>query len=115
MTPAMSRHRHPCTYILASGFRGTLYVGVTSDLTARIWQHREAVTRGFTHRYAVKRLVHFDLFDRMDAAIAREKQIKNWRRQWKINLIEASNPGWRDLACELGFAPLAPRRAGDGS
>ncbi len=82
----------PCIYIMASGVRGTQYTGVTSDLPARLWQHREGTTGGFTSQYAVHRLVHFEVFGAMDAAITREKQIKNWRRQWKINLIEDANP-----------------------
>lgn len=111
----MSRNFQPCAYILASTYRGTLYTGVTSDLAARLWQHRSGATDGFTSEHAVYRLVHFEFFDTMDAAISREKQIKNWRRQWKVNLIEQSNPQWRDLASDLGFEPLPPRRAGDGS
>ncbi|MGB3470448.1 MAG: GIY-YIG nuclease family protein [Erythrobacter sp.] len=111
----MKRDIHPGTYILASGYRGTLYTGVTSNLIARLWQHRTGATAGFTSQHAVHRLVHFEIFDTMEAAITREKQIKNWRRQWKINLVEAANPRWRDLACDLGFAPLLPSCAGDGS
>ncbi|MEL7446174.1 MAG: GIY-YIG nuclease family protein, partial [Pseudomonadota bacterium] len=105
----------PCTYTLASGYRGALYTGVTSDLPARLWQHREGTIGGFTSEYAVRRLVHFEVFETMESAIAREKQIKNWRRQWKINFIEEANPRWRDLACDLGFEPLPPRRTEDGS
>ncbi|MEO1731254.1 MAG: GIY-YIG nuclease family protein [Pseudomonadota bacterium] len=105
----------PCTYIMASGYRETRYTGVTSDLMTRIAQHRAGTTKGFTSRYAVNLLVHFEVFDTMEAAITREKQIKAWRRQWKINLIEDSNPRWRDLACELGFEPRVARGAGDGS
>ena len=111
----MKRDREPCVYILASGYRGTLYVGVTSDLIARVWQHREGTTGGFTSGHAVHRFVHCEACDTMPQAIAREKQIKNWRRQWKINLIEAGNPRWRDLACDFGFAPLPMRRTGDES
>ncbi len=97
--------RHPTVYILASGFRGTLYIGVTSDLPRRIWEHRNAIRSGFPSRYAVYRLVHLEHFGDMDAAIAREKQLKNWHRGWKINLIEADNPHWTDLAVSLGFEP----------
>ncbi len=101
--------RDPFIYILASGFRGTLYIGVTSDLMGRIGQHRSAITGGFTKRYAVHRLVHFEPFADMDSAIAREKQLKRWHRQWKINLIEEKNPRWDDLAVGLGFEPLKQR------
>ncbi len=77
----MKRDFQPCVYILASGYRGTLYTGVTSDLPARVWQHRDGTTGGFTSKNTVHRLVHFEVFDAMDGAITREKQIKNWRRQ----------------------------------
>ncbi len=96
--------RQPCTYILASQKLGTLYIGVTSDLAARIWQHRSGAAPGFTTRYRVYRLVHVEFFDDMPTAIAREKQLKRWHRPWKINLIEANNPGWDDLAATWGIA-----------
>ena len=89
----MKRDIQPCTYIMASGHRETLYTGVTSDLLARIAQNRNGTFRGFTRRYGVTRLAYFEIHDTMGAAIAREKQIKAWRRQWKINLIEDGNPG----------------------
>ena len=111
----MNRNREPFVYILASGYRGTLYTGATSDLPKRIWQHRNGETKGFTSEHAVFRLVHHEAFATMNEAIAREKQIKNWRRQWKINLIEETNPNWRDLASDFGFAPLPSRSTGDGS
>ena len=101
--------RDPFVYILASGFRGTLYIGVTSDLMGRLWKHRNAETPGFTTKYSVYRLVHFEAFADMETAIAREKQLKRWHRQWKINLIEQGNPQWDDLAVGLGFEPLPPR------
>ena len=82
---------------------------------ARLWQHRNGTTPGFTSRYKVYRLVHFEVFGDMERAIAREKQLKNWRRQWKINLINAENPEWRDLAVGLGLQPLAPRVGRHGS
>jgi len=97
-------------YILASGRHGTLYIGVTSDLPGRLHQHREGLIKGFTSRYGVTRLVHFEQFDDMANAIAREKQLKKWNRDWKLNLIEGSNPGWVDLAEGLGFVPTAPKR-----
>ena len=98
--------KQPCVYILASAHYGTLYIGVTSDLIARLWQHRSGEVEGFTSRYRVYRLVRFEQFETMADAIAREKQLKRWRRQWKINLIEADNPGWVDLAPGLGLPPL---------
>jgi putative endonuclease len=113
--PPVPIERNPCVYILASGHYGTLYIGVTSNLMQRLYQHREGVTGGFAARYKVHRLVHFEMFGDMERAIAREKQLKNWRRDWKINLINGANPGWHDLAVGLGFEPLAPRKAKDGS
>jgi putative endonuclease len=86
--------RQPCVYILASGKHGTLYIGVTSDLMARLYQHREGLIEGFTSRYGVYRLVWFDMADTMEAAITREKQLKKWNRDWKLRLIEDSNPQW---------------------
>jgi putative endonuclease len=91
---------------LARRERGTLYIGVTSDLLARIYQHRTDQKQGFTSKYSVHRLVRFELFADMPAAIAREKQLKRWHRQWKINLIESENPDWYDLAIGLGLPPL---------
>ncbi len=102
----MPIERNPCVYILASQPRGTLYIGVTSKLEGRLWQHREGALPGFTKQHEVKRLVWFEMHGEMISAIAREKQIKNWHRQWKINLIEASNPHWADLAIGLGFPSL---------
>ena len=91
----------PCVYILASKKNGTLYVGVTSDLIKRIWEHREHLVTGFTDRYRVTQLVYYELTDSMYSAISREKKLKKWRRQWKINLIENQNPEWRDLWDEI--------------
>ena len=104
----MRQERNPCVYILASGHYGTLYIGVTSDLMVRLWQHRTGALKGFTSEHSVKRLVWFEMHGDMLTAIAREKQLKNWRRQWKINLIEAENPHWVDLAVELGLPALRP-------
>ena len=84
-------------YLLASKKGGVLYVGVTSQLLTRIWQHRNDIIIGFTSRYHVHRLVYVEAFASADDAIAREKQLKRWRRAWKITLIEADNPEWRDL------------------
>jgi putative endonuclease len=91
------RDRHPCVYILASGLRGTLYVGVTSDLNQRVWQHKNDLAEGFTRQYRVHALVWYELHADMHAAIAREKAIKAWKRLWKIQLVESTNPAWRDL------------------
>jgi putative endonuclease len=91
----------PAVYILASGRNGTLYVGVTSNLPQRVWQHRTGVVDGFTRRYAVHRLVYFELFDAMPDAIAREKQLKGGSRARKVRLIETANPQWRDLYDEI--------------
>ena len=98
--------KQPCVYILASGKHGTLYIGVTSDLMARLHQHREGLIEGFTSRYGVYRLVWFAMADTMEAAITREKQLKKWNCDWKLRLIEESNTEWRDLAIDLGFAPV---------
>jgi len=98
--------KQPCVYILASGRYGTLYTGVTSDLIARLHQHRTGAVKGFTSRYKVYQLVRFEQFDTMPDAISREKQLKRWHRQWKINLIEIENPDWHDLAPSLGLPPL---------
>lgn len=89
--------KEPGVYILASRRKGTLYVGVTSSLTRRTWLHREGLTEGFTYRYQVKRLVYYERYGDMYQAISREKQLKNWKRAWKIRLIESVNPDWRDL------------------
>jgi putative endonuclease len=97
--------RHPCVYILASRRHGTLYIGVTSDLIGRLYQHRAKMVRGFTSRYGVMRLVYFEMTDTMEAAIAREKQLKAWKRDWKIALIERDNPQWDDRALEFGYEP----------
>jgi len=91
----------PTVYLLASGRRGTLYVGVTSDLVKRIWQHREGVVAGFTKRYQVKTLVWYEQHRTMIAAISREKAIKRWARTWKIELVETANPDWRDLWSDI--------------
>jgi putative endonuclease len=98
--PAM-RERSPCVYLLASQRNGTLYAGVTSNLPARIWQHRSGVIEGFTRQHHVHRLVWFELHETMESAITREKAIKAWKRAWKVELIEKSNPYWRDLYAEI--------------
>lgn len=93
--------KQPFVYILANRPNGTLYVGVTSDLRQRIHKHRMGEVPGFTKRYAIQRLVHFEPHSTMPDAILREKRIKKWRRAWKIRLIEEHNPDWRDLFDQL--------------
>ncbi len=93
--------KNPCVYILASQQNGTLYVGVTSDLVKRFWQHKNDLTEGFSKQYQVHNLVWYELHADMYSAITREKQIKEWRRQWKIILIETANPHWDDLYLSL--------------
>jgi putative endonuclease len=93
-------------YILASGKHGSLYIGVTSDLLARLHQHREGLIKGHTSRYGIYRLVYYETFSEMASAITREKQLKKWNRDWKLNLIEGSNPEWVDLGIGLGFEPI---------
>ncbi|HEV8725160.1 MAG TPA: GIY-YIG nuclease family protein [Candidatus Binatia bacterium] len=88
--------KQPCVYLLANKRNGTLYVGVTSNLVQRIWQHKNDLVEGFTKRYRVHTLVWYELCKSMQAAIAREKAMKEWKRTWKIELIEKSNPEWRD-------------------
>ncbi len=88
-------------YITASGPRGVLYVGMTSDLAGRAWEHRERVLDGFTKRYWVDRLVYFEAYDCADVAAKRERALKRWRRAWKIELIEKDNPTWRDRFDEV--------------
>jgi putative endonuclease len=88
-------------YLLASRRHGTLYLGVTNDIIRRAGEHREALIPGFSARYDVKRLVWFETYEDIRDAIAREKDIKKWRREWKINLIERDNPEWLDLYREL--------------
>ncbi len=89
--------KQPAVYILASKRNGTLYIGVTSDLVGRVWQHKNDITEGFTKRYGVHRLVYYETTDDIAAAISREKQLKKWRRAWKLQLIEKTNPNWDDL------------------
>ena len=93
--------KHPCVYILANKTCGTIYVGVTTDLPRRIWQHKRGMYSGFTRDYRVDRLVYYDIHGSIEEAIRREKRIKKWRRQWKIELVVAANPDWRDLYEDL--------------
>lgn len=96
-------------YVLASGRNGTLYIGVTSDLPGRMYEHRQGVIPGFTKSYDVNRLVWYEHHLRIEDAIQREKSLKRWLRKWKLELIERSNPDWHDLfpemLVEFGFAP----------
>ncbi len=88
-------------YILASKKNGTIYIGVTNDLIKRVWEHKNRVVEGFTKKYNVHNLVYYEQCPDVREAIAREKQLKGWHRQWKIDLIEQSNPAWEDLYDEL--------------
>lgn len=91
----------PCVYVLASGRNGTLYIGVTSDIVKRVWQHKGKFVEGFSRQHGVDRLVWFEQHERMESAILREKALKRWKRAWKLELIEGENPSWKDLYTEL--------------
>ncbi len=93
--------KRPCVYILASQRNGTLYVGVTSDLARRVWEHKEGAMEGFTKDYGVRDLVFYEFHETMNDALTRERRIKKWRRQWKLDLIEQTNSQWRDLYGDL--------------
>ncbi len=93
----MDEAKRPVVYILASKRNGTLYIGVTSHLIKRIWEHRNDSVEGFTRKYRVHTLVYYEQHATMEAAITREKQLKKWNRSWKLRLIERHNPQWRDL------------------
>jgi len=93
--------KFPCVYILASHRNGTLYVGVTSDLIKRVWQHKNDLVEGFTKQYAVHNLVWYEFHETMEGAIKREKSLKKWNRAWKLTLIEQLNPQWQDLSNKL--------------
>jgi putative endonuclease len=93
--------KQPVVYILASRRNGTPYIGVTSDLVKRAYEHKQDLVEGFTKRYGVHELVYFEMHEDMVSAIAREKQLKKWNRAWEIELIEQRNPEWRDLYAEL--------------
>jgi putative endonuclease len=89
--------KQPAVYILASKRNGTLYIGVTSDLLKRIWEHRNNIVPGSTERYRVHHLVWYELHESIEGAIQREKRLKEWKRAWKIELVESTNPNWLDL------------------
>ena len=93
--------RRGYVYILASGKNGTLYIGVTNDLSRRVWQHREGHASAFTRRYGVSKLVWYEEYPTVPQAIQRETSLKRWKREWKIALIETVNPGWEDFAAGL--------------
>jgi putative endonuclease len=89
--------KQPTVYILASKKNGTLYIGVTSDLIKRIWEHKNDIVAGFTNRYSVHTLVWYELHQTMGSAIQKEKLLKKWNRAWKVRLINLNNPEWQDL------------------
>ena len=93
--------KHPAVYLLASRRNGTLYIGVTSSLAKRVWEHKNNVVEGFTKRYGVHQLVWYELHETMESAIRREKAIKEWKREWKLDLIEKINPEWEDLYASI--------------
>ena len=93
--------KYSYVYILASQRNGTLYIGVTSDLVKRVYEHKNDLIKGFTKRYKVHTLVYFESLDDIENAIAREKQLKAWQRKWKLELIEKKNPTWKDLYSEI--------------
>ncbi len=97
----MQRQRIPCVYILASAPRSTLYVGVTSNLPARIWQHKNDLVDGFSKKYQIHTLAWYEVHGTVESAILREKAIKAWKRIWKIELVENANPEWLDLYSEI--------------
>ncbi|HEX6860344.1 MAG TPA: GIY-YIG nuclease family protein [Caulobacteraceae bacterium] len=111
--------KSPAVYVMASGQHGTIYIGVTGDLIRRTYEHREGLTPGFTEKYGCNRLVWYEMFTSIEAAIHREKSLKRWPRAWKCNLIERENPLWQDLYPVLtewtpvplrpDLAPLLPR------
>jgi putative endonuclease len=93
--------KQPCVYLLASRKNGTLYAGVTSDLVKRVWEHKNDMADGFSKRYRVHTLVWYEVHETMESAIQREKAIKEWKRSWKLEMIEKNNPKWLDLYPEL--------------
>ncbi len=102
--------KQPCVYILASCPNGTLYIGVTSNLIGRVYQHRQKLIPGFTQRYNISDLVWYEIHEQMESAILREKQLKNWSRVAKKRLIEMRNPLWQDLWPDLALPSLAARQ-----
>ncbi len=92
-----------CVYIMANKRNGTIYIGVTNNLTRRVYEHRESLVEGFTSRYGLKMLVYYEVFDSISLAIQRETSLKRWSRRWKLALIEKGNPQWKDLAEEVAW------------
>ena len=107
--------KQPCVYIVANRRRGTIYTGVTSNPPRRAFEHHEGLVKGFASRYGCRMLVWYELHETMPHAIAREKQLKNWRREWKVALIVEANPTWRDLAEDFGFESLVQKQVDPGS
>jgi putative endonuclease len=99
--------KEPVVYIMASRRNGTLYIGVTSDLIKRVWEHRTHAIEGFTKKYDVRTLMYYEVHSEMLSAILREKQLKRWRRKWKLQLIETANPSWQDRWNEIAGFPLS--------
>jgi putative endonuclease len=93
--------KQPAVYLLASKRYGTLYFGVTSNLIKRVWEHKSNLVEGFTKKYGVHQLVWYELHENMDSAIQREKRLKGWKRKWKVQLIESTNPDWTDLYSKI--------------
>ena len=106
--------KQPCVYILASARNGTIYIGVTADLLTRLYEHRLGTQPSFAKRYGALKLVRYEFYEDMPTAIAREKQLKRWHREWKLNLIESDNPDWHDLVIGLGFEPTGQRSNDSG-
>lgn len=96
--------RNYFVYILASRRNGTLYIGVTNNLARRVWEHKNKIVKGFTEKYNIDKLVYYEVFTEISYAISREKQLKFWKRQWKLQLIEKENPEWIDLYEDLWFS-----------
>ena len=93
--------KQPCVYMMANKPNGTLYIGVTTDLIQRAWQHKSDLVPGFTKRYGTHTLVWYEVHETMESAITREKRLKEWKRAWKVELIEQGNPSWRDLYAHI--------------
>jgi putative endonuclease len=102
--------KQPCVYILSNQARGTLYIGVTSNLIQRVWQHKQNLVDGFSKKHQLHLLVYYEQFEDMLIAINREKQLKKWNRAWKIELVESINSDWRDLYLELTQNYLHPHQ-----
>ena len=93
--------KQPCVYIMASGRNGTIYIGVTSDVIKRVWEHKSDLVSSFTSRYKIHDLAWYEAHETLESAITRESALKNWKRKWKLELIETANPGWRDLYADV--------------